>query len=250
MIIRVRRSKRFLRRVKLMLRMMRRFKCGFCKRFAFPGLFALLVPYAVSAQTVPVSLVLATGPNSVTCEEGRRMFRDVQAIYQSLGVNLRLRWFRCLPNPRRRQTLLEGYGVDDAHWWWDEDYFVGPRRKGDKVAHHALIPPVEYRGDLYIVGQSYQFQCYWRSGGRVSMTSAMMTNAKGAPRYRHSVVAMAHEIGHSLGLEHDETLPVSIMHPAPLASVDASKSWLPWPKSAFEKLTTCKEKEIRNGAAR
>ena len=249
MIMGERRGQRFLRRVKRLLRMMLRYKCGFCKRLAFPLLFGL-APVVASAQTVPVSLVVATGPHSVTCEEGRRMFRDVQALYASLGVSLRLRWFECLPNPRKRPTRLGGYGVDDAHWWWDEDYFVGRRRKGARVVHHALIPPVEYQGARYIVGQAYQFRCYWDGSGRVSMTSAMITNAEGAARYRHSVVAMAHEIGHSLGLDHDETLPVSIMHPAPLASVDASKSWLPWPKSAVEKLKTCKEKEIRNGAAR
>lgn len=204
-----------------------------------------LVPLTAAAQVVPVSLVVATGQDSVTCEEGRRMFRDVQALYARIGVELSLRWFKCLPNPRKRETKLDGYGVDNAHWWWDEDYFVGGRRKGPKVVHHALIPPVQHQGSRYIVGQSYQSSCYWGGGGRISMSSAMMTSAEGLPRYRHSVIAMAHEIGHAIGFDHDETFPVSIMHPAPLASVDRSADWLPWSRATIASLLTCREKEKR-----
>lgn len=241
MIMGNRQGKRFLRRVTITQRMKSRFKCGFCKRLAFPLLFA--VPVVASAQTVPVSLVVATGADSVTCEQGRKMFRDVQAIYAPLGVNLRLRWFRCLPNPRRKRTRLTGYGVDNAHWWYDEDYFIGRRNKGRRVVHYALIPPIKYKDGWYIVGQAYQASCYWAPDKRVGMSSAMMFNAEGAPRYRHSVVAMAHEIGHTLGFPHDEYKPVSIMHPAPLSAVNSSSSWLPWPQSAVDVLNSCREKE-------
>lgn len=242
MIMGKRQGQRFLRRVKLSQRMMSRFKCGFCKRLAFPYLFAL-VPLVASAQTIPVSLVVATGPSSVTCEEGRRMFRDVQSLYAPLGVDLRLRWFKCAPNPRKRPTRLEGYGVDNAHWWWDETYFVGRRYKGRRAIHYALIPPVQYDGALWIVGQAYEVSCYWVPDKRVGMSSAMMVNAEGSARYRHSVVAMAHEIGHLLGFPHDESAPISIMHPAPLPAVNSSSSWLPWPQSAVDVLNSCRERE-------
>ena len=217
-------------------------KCGFCKRLAVLLLFTV-IPTGAAAQTVSVSLVIATGEYSVTCEEGRRMFRDVQALYAPLGVNLRLRWFTCTPNPRKRATRLDGYGVDNAHWWWDETYFVGRRYKGQRAIHFALIPPVQHDGALWIVGQAYDVSCYWVPNKRVGMSSAMMVNASGSPRYRHSVIAIAHEIGHLLGFPHDESAPISIMHPAPLPKVDSFSSWLPWPQSAVEVLNSCRKRE-------
>jgi|688.fasta_scaffold02764_41 hypothetical protein len=242
MIVGKRQGKRFLRRVKRLAKHgVALLKCGFCKRLAFPLLFA--VPVVASAQTVPVSLVVATGEHSVTCEEGRRMFDDVKALYAPLGIDLRLRWFKCAPNPRKRATRLEGYGVDNAHWWYEEDYFTGRRYKGRRAIHYAILPPVQFQGALWIVGQAYESTCYWSGGKRVGISSALMSNAEGRPRYRHSVIAIAHEIGHMLGFSHDETLPVSIMHPGPLSSVDKSSTWLPWPQSALNKLKFCRERD-------
>jgi hypothetical protein len=206
-------------------------------------LILCFLPLSGFTQTIPVSLVVATGPSSVTCEQGRQLFEDVKALYAPLGIDLRLRWFRCAPNPRKRPTKLEGYGVDNAHWWWDETYFVGGRYKGRRAIHYAILPPVSYSGHLWIVGQAYESSCYWARGGGVGISSAMMLNAEGMPRYRHSVIAMAHEIGHLLGFSHDESPPVSIMHPGPLSSVDKSPSWLPWPQSAITKLQFCRNKE-------
>jgi hypothetical protein len=209
-------------------------------------LLLLLFPAIAHAQTIRVSLVVATGKHSVTCEQGRYMFREVQNLYKPLGVNLSLRWFRCLPNPRRRRDRITGYGVDNTHWYWDEDYFIGRRYKGGKVIHHAIIPPVWYDNAYWMAGQSYQ-GCW---GRKISISHAMITNALGEPRLKHSITAMAHEMAHSLNADHDNTKPVTIMHEAPLPYVANTLGYLAWSELSKSQVKECVNRLTARGQKR
>lgn len=198
-------------------------------------LLLLLLPFSVQAQTIPVSLVVATGPHSVTCQQGRQMFREAQSLFKPLGINLSLRWFKCIPNPRRRPDKITGYGVDDTHWYWDEGYFIKRRDKGPNVIHYAIIPPVYYESSYWMAGQSY-WGCF---GRKVGMSHAMITNALGEPRWKHSVTAIAHELAHSIGADHDNSKPVTLMHEAPLPYVTNTLGYLGWSELSKQQLLTC-----------
>jgi len=209
---------------------MRRMMLSFASWF----LTAATIPPCYARPT-NLSVVLAKGPYSLTCQQGRQLIRDVQAIYARENIKLNLRRFRCIANPKKSRDRLTGYGIDNTHWWWDEEYFVGKNYR-PRWIHHAILPPIQHDNSLWLAGQAYQ-SCI--SGHKVSTSNATIVSALGEPRYRHSVIAAAHEIGHSLGADHDNSLPATIMHGAALQYVNLWNNWLPISQATLTTIRQC-----------
>jgi hypothetical protein len=203
------------------------------------GLWCLLWFSATTvcyAQSHNLSVVVATGAKSVTCEQGKRIVRDVQAIYSRTGIQIKLKRFRCIANPKKSRDRLTGYGIDNTHWWWDEDYFVEKNFRKFWL-HHAILPPIQHEGELWMAGQAY-LSCS-KFGRKIGTSNAMIANALGEPRYNHSVIAMAHEVGHMLGAKHDNSLPATIMHEAALRYVNVWQNNLPLSQTSLNEIKQC-----------
>lgn len=80
-------------------------------------------------------------------------------------------------------------------------------------AVHFLVPPVVVNGVKWMSGVS-SMKCK----SAVSYSVIENFNSKGEGRWLHSLTAMAHEIGHSLGSEHINT--PTVMHPGALVYVN------------------------------
>lgn len=201
--------------------------------------FFLYAPLCGMAQTIPLSVLNAQGTHAVSCAEGRSMVRDTQRLFQRVGVHISLRHYQCRQNPWKRPLKLTEESIGDVHWFFDEEWFVGSRYRGSKWLHHVILPPIlDQEGSRWLAGYSY-LSCY-RAGKNISTSNATMQSAQGISRYRHSVIAMAHELGHLLGADHDDSFPASIMHSAAMHYVDGVEGWMSFSRKSIEEFLSCK----------
>jgi len=73
---------------------------------------------------------------------------------------------------------------------------------------HVLLPPYEYKGNLYIAG--FALGCSVKNGG-YSVSNAERFNSRGQKRFLHSVNAIVHELLHTFGADHINNSP-NVMH--------------------------------------
>lgn len=207
------------------------------KAAALKMVFTAFITLPPSALAENLLTILIKGDYALTCQEGRQLVDDVQSLYNNVGINLPLSRYRCRNNPRKREMKLTEDSIGNTHWYYDEDYFVGRRYKGTNTLHHVVLPPIKHEGALYLAGYSYM-GC---TGKRVSISNATMFNAVGRPRYKHSVIAMAHELGHLFGADHDDSKP-NIMHSAAMQYVDSTQGWLQFTNKTLGEMSQCKAK--------
>lgn len=198
-----------------------------------------LAPTRADGEIIPLSVLNAQGDAALSCPQGRQMVRDVQGLYRRIGVHVSLREYRCRKNPWTRPLRLTEDSIGNVHWFYDEDWFIGRRFRGNRWLHHVILPPIiDEEGSRWLAGYAYQ-SCYG-SSKRVATSNATMQSAENLPRYRHSVIAMAHEIGHLLGADHDDTLPASIMHSAAMHYVDRTEGWMRFSDRTISELRQCR----------
>lgn len=188
------------------------------------------------ALIVKIHVVLVVGQNSLTEERSLELIRANQRLYSNqLGTSLKLTRVQKKRNPYVSDTTIEGHVQLRLLERW-EGFFRRRRGRTDTL-QIALIPPLETGGHFYLAGYANGICSLNRFVG-VAYATAEETNIYGQLRFKHSIIALAHEIGHLGGMTHDDTLTndgkAGIMHSYALPFVDLQKKMRFSPKSRRE----------------
>lgn len=170
-------------------------------------------------KTIIISLYLISGLGAVQRDQATQIFQEAKAVYASeLGINLRLRRLRT-----RSDLFPKLNGIFDQQQRYNSwrAWLISKGRLPSKAKRliYVMVPPmISSLGYRFIGGLAVI--CHKQNLTSIALGNAEADNSFGAPRLEHSAVIMMHEVGHALCATHDDSLPVSIMHPDPLPSVD------------------------------
>lgn len=186
-------------------------------------------------KTLIISIYLISGLGAVQKDQAAQIFQEAKAVYASeLGINLKLRRLRT-----RSDLFPKLNGIFDQQQRYNawKAWLIAHGRLPTKAKHliYMMVPPmltstgIRYIGGLAVI-------CHKDNLKSIALGNAEVENSFGAPRLKHSVKIMEHEIGHQSGASHDDSFP-NIMHPDPLPYVDSMQ--LHFSQKSKQEILTC-----------
>lgn len=177
----------------------------------------LIAFFSVNAFATDITLKVLNvrGKQALTPERALELIDQVNIIFnKELKINFVLVEFKTINNKFKRFHNL----TNQRHLVSLYERFFNNRDRSRTTLKYAIVSPLRHDGLLWLAGAANGI-CSYKKESPVAYSSAEEKNSIGQLRYDHSIIAMAHEIGHLLGAEHDENeKPISIMHPAPLSA--------------------------------
>lgn len=175
-------------------------------------IFVAIANATPRAPAIPLYIVSIDNSYMAPRVRDRAVRRAIE-YYKGYGARLSRRKLERRADPfssmRDKGSLLSFY-EEFVSWYLtlrDEDKIIR------KVATHVLAPPWAINGDRYMGGFAY-LDTLWR--GAFSYSTAQEYNSAGANRFRHTVVGIAHELGHGVfGCEHEQG--ANVMNPSAYA---------------------------------
>lgn|GEM_PF-3316172 len=150
-----------------------------------------------------ITIVLAIGPHSVNLGATRAMFAQTKEKFSEIGVSIELNKIIALKDNTGNLRKLNQERIRLRQW----EKWVGRHNIG--TVYYVVLPPMIDQGQQWIAGLSNGV-CNPYHG--VSIGNAEYKNNKGQLRSVQSTEVMAHELGHQLGAQHDDSYPISIMN--------------------------------------
>jgi hypothetical protein len=151
---------------------------------------------------VPLHIVNLENP-TIDYRTLDRVSRRAIEYWRGYGVRLNKRKTEKRPDPFydvRDEGMFESFHMEFISWW---QTMIGEKKIKPATAVHVLAPSWSVNGKRYIAGWAW---LGFIGSGAFSYSNCDMLirdNAEGA--FRYCVVAMAHELGHSvLGCEHED----------------------------------------------
>lgn len=187
-------------------------------------------------KTIFVSLVNAVGPNSLTDVRVLELFAKVKQHYsEDLNINLQLKRFQH-QRDHWKQTL-NIINRNNIIFKWVR-YFARRHQTNKKVLKLVILNPIFDFNSYWLAGMSIA-TCTYKRSNPVSVSNAEEFNSFGLARFNHSIVAAEHELGHSLGANHDPSLPATIMNPDPLPHLDEQGGEMHFSTFSFNQIRAC-----------
>lgn len=172
-------------------------------------------------ELIAVTLIIFKGQFGLTPKEAETLLSDVAARYeQELGKGIRVMrvdWYKRDPTTK----WAKGVGITDLngryfklHQWLTLKGYGSSKR-----VKLVVLPPAQADGKLWVYGAASL--CSYRKGKMpLAMVVATPKNASGESRIEHARSTMAHEIGHTVCMGHDDSIsPPTTMHSAALQFV-------------------------------
>jgi len=164
--------------------------------------------------TLPIILILARGPQSLSKPEAMMVYRKVQQEYLRIGINLRLErmvLLRSDPSAKYASSLEDKY----SRFGFMERYVRNRFPFTAGRITFAMMPPVIINGDRWGYGRA-QSVCAPKFSHPFAFGAVTRPLTPDGNSYKWAIKIMAHEIGHLLEASHDSE---GIMQP----------NVLPWP---------------------
>jgi hypothetical protein len=156
-----------------------------------------------SAYAQSIHVIHARGDRVASDIVAREMLTHAIAIIKrDTGKDVKIASFRSIKNPYQRYHNKGIRYRENVLSSW-RTYF----RRRRLPMGFALVPTFNELGFKYMAGYASGV-CY----RGVGFATVQEVNQFGAARYINSVVNIAHEMGHLLGAEHDNSFPQTIMN--------------------------------------
>lgn len=169
----------------------------------------LLIPAIAFAERPTLNVYYVVAPDAIPFEYVSHIVSSTKAsIKEEFGVAIKVR-VRKVKNNYIPYNLGTRY-TQFKHWYYK--YAVKQKRKWSL----AITPPYYDNGQQYLAGLGHDVCAAQNSDVKyvLAMMTAELTNERGQDRYPHTLKGIMHELGHNLGLDHNETaVPMSVMHP-------------------------------------
>lgn len=167
----------------------------------------------MTPSIVALTVLLVTGPHSVSTGELRQIFEKSTKHYAEAGIKLKVKRIYKI---RDRYANLETISESERKFYLYRS-FVRRVGYGGNGRIHAVLPPMlELNGYRYLGGFA-EGSC----NGRFSLSNAQRIRlspdptVSGTESLTMSGIAFSHELAHTLNAEHNDKTP-NIMHSAAL----------------------------------
>lgn len=169
----------------------------------------------ILALVVPIKIIHVDGANAIKSVHSTRLVRQAERHFKPQGIRFAL---KPQIDTNESEPFLSPLLLVWRFYFWNNWARQAGLVESDEIKLFIVPPFVDAGGVFYIGGASAGVCTYKGNLNPVTMAAAEYKNGKGQARWRHSVVAVAHELGHAIGARHTETK--SIMHPYILPFVD------------------------------
>jgi len=182
-----------------------------------------------------ILLLLIAPPYSVTTQQG------IDIAHEALQMM-----------PRKHRPQLDSFrvvtdpcpGLDNLASWYKKAECVKlhiARTIPDAKIIHAILPPIIEPGPKSYIG-GLSRTCQGRPA--VSVSNAIEKSlATRAPRLAASALIIAHELGHTMGADHDNRYP-NVMHESATSLLVAGNK-LEWSKKSIREMNQCQNPRLR-----
>lgn len=173
-------------------------------------------------KTITVWLILVIGQYSGTYQYEMQKFKEATAlIHNQTGINYKVQSITKVRDSKAKRIFKDDPFYTKFYQWAT---YIERRRPKRAMIDLAIVPLVKSESNFYYYC-GFADTCGIKvKGYSRAMAAIAPMNQFMADRTTHSVVAIAHEMAHASGAEHDKKLPASLMNPNALAYVDAGQA--------------------------
>lgn len=186
-------------------------------------ILSLLFAVNAYAEEINVQVIHVRGFGGVSVSQGRTVAESVRNFYEGNGIKLNITGFRSINNtsPSKFKSSSYQFGILEDFRRWRRSHPYNRRMV------LFITPPA----GGYLLGAA-QTAC---SIYGTAYAAAEIKNMEGKDRVVHSFTALAHEVGHLLGAEHDESPTLMNANALPLVRNEI----LPLSKVSLKQINGC-----------
>lgn len=208
------------------------------------GIIAMLVLCLIAslAHAAPIEIIAVNGPYAVDNQQIKQIYDQANIMLSEakIGGPMKRPIYRIDDQwpTYNNFDLAQSRYYNTLHW-----LEVQPGHNQHRIRHHIIFPPMTQSGYTgWIAGLTRKI-CMDRDSSRYSSSNAIAFNLiSGESRIGKSAIALAHEIGHMMGAQHDNT-DNNIMNKDALSFYHVGDPLPHWNAKALQEMRNCKARQ-------